>query len=556
MYYLSKINIKQFVVLFFIMCSVFTSAQIGIGTNTPDNSAVLDVTSTSQGVLIPRMTQAERIGIATPATGLLMYQTDVTTGFYYYNGTVWTTFGSSGWELTGNTGTNSAVDKLGTIDGQDFILGTNGIEAIRIASSGNVGFNSTTPSAKFHLVANSSPVTLLDDGFEDTTINSFTTGGNAGWATTNVAGEYNTASWGAKSGVITHSETSWIEYNTTIPASGGTISFAFRTSTEASYDDFDFLIDGISQNTWNGNVAWNSVSYPVTAGAHTFRWIYAKDSSVDANNDEVYLDDVLVTALPEDALIIDDGSQVAGYVLTSDANGVATWEVPVGSSIIDTDWMFDSGSTVDDPIYHQGNVMIGYNAASAHNLQLWDGVSTSGSVIVFGDVYSIVDGDGEFLFMQQVTPTVDATYNLGSLTKRWKNVYTENGVVNTSDIRLKEAIKPLQYGLKEFLALDPVSFKWKEEKVNDFVVPDNEKEIKLGFIAQEVQKIIPEVVVTHQWKEYEENPGVLVKEKSERLGMRYNDLIPVAIRAIQEQQEKIEKLKANNLKLKQLLIGF
>jgi len=556
MYYPSKINIKQFVVLFFIMCSMLTSAQIGIGTNTPDNSAVLDISSTTQGVLIPRMTQAERIVITTPATGLLVYQTDIATGFYYYNGVAWVTFGSSGWELTGNTGTNSAVDKLGTTDGQDFIIGTNGIEAIRIAASGNVGFNTTTPSVNFHLVANSSPVTLLDDGFEDTTINSFTTGGNASWATTNAVGEYNTSSWGAKSGAITDSETSWIEYSTTIPASGGTISFAFRTSTEASYDDFDFLIDGISQNTWNGNVAWNSVSYPVAAGIHTFRWIYAKDSSVDANNDEVYLDDVLVTALPEDALVIDDGSQVAGYVLTSDANGVATWEVSVGSSIIDTDWMFDSGSTNDDPIYHQGNVMIGYNAASIHNLQLWDGVSTSGSVIVFGDVYSVVDGDGEFLFMQQVTPTVDATYNLGSLNKRWKNVYTENGVVNTSDIRLKEAIKPLQYGLKEFIALDPVSFKWKEEKVNDFVVPDNEKEAKLGFIAQEVQKIIPEVVVDHQWKEYEENPGVLVKEKSERLGMRYNDLIPVAIKAIQEQQEKIDQLKLNNLKLKQLLIGF
>jgi len=556
MYYLSKINIKQFVVLFFIMCSILTSAQIGIGTNTPDNSAVLDITSTTQGMLIPRITQADRIGIATPATGLLVYQTDIITGFYYYNGTTWVTFGSSGWELTGNTGTNATVDKLGTIDGQDFIIGTNGAEAIRIAASGNVGLNSVTPSAKFHLVANSSLVTLLDDGFEDTTINSFTTGGNASWATTNAVGEYNTASWGAKSGAITDSETSWIEYSAIIPASGGTISFAFRTSTEASYDDFDFLIDGISQNTWNGNVAWNSVSYPVTAGVHTFRWIYAKDSSVDANNDEVYLDDVLVTALPEDTLIIDDGSQVAGYVLTSDANGVATWEVPVGSSLIDADWMFDSGSTNDDPIYHQGNVMIGHNAASIHNLQLWDGVSTSGSVIVFGDVYSLVDGDGEFLFMQQVTPDVDATYNLGSLTKRWKNVYTENGVVNTSDIRLKEAIKPSRYGLKEFIALEPVTFKWKEEKVNGFVVPDNEKEAKLGFIAQEVQKILPEVVVGHQWKEYEENPGVLVKEKSERLGMRYNDLISVAIKAIQEQQEKIEKLKANNLKLKQLLIGF
>jgi hypothetical protein len=60
------------------------------GTNgTADPSAMLDVTSTNKGFLAPRMTAAQRTAIATPATGLLVYQTDATTGFWYYNGTVW-----------------------------------------------------------------------------------------------------------------------------------------------------------------------------------------------------------------------------------------------------------------------------------------------------------------------------------------------------------------------------------------------------------------------------------------------------------------------------------
>jgi len=551
---------KRLLVLFFVLWSVQNNAQIGIGTDTPDVSAVLDITSTTQGVLIPRMTQTERLAIASPATGLLVYQTDATTGFHYYNGTIWTTIGSSGWELTGNTA--SAGDKLGTTDGQDFVIATNNTEAIRVSSAGNVGVNTSTPSTNFHLVANTTLITLLNDGFEDTTINSFTSGGDQNWIATNTVDEYNNGSWGAKSGPINDSETSWIEYTTTIPASGGTISFDYRISTEGGYDKLNFLIDNVSQNLWSGDdtsVVWNSVSYTLAPGAHTFKWSYDKDSSVSKGNDEVYLDDVLITATPTAVFILDDGSQVAGYVLTSDANGVATWEAPVGSTNVDGDWIFDSGSTNDDPIYHQGNVMIGHNAASTHNLQLWDGVSTSGSVVVFGSVNTIVDGDGRLLFMQQFVPNSSVACDLGSggaTPKRWLNVYSENPINVSSDIRLKEDIKPLSYGLKEFLALEPISFKWKEEKVNDFVVPDSEKERKLGFIAQDVQKIIPEVVSDYQWKEYEENPGVLVKEKSKRLGMRYYDLIPVAIKAIQEQQEKIEQLKLNNLKLKQLLYGL
>ncbi len=64
------------------------SAQnVGINTNTPDESAMLDVVATDAGMLIPRLTQAQRDDITSPATGLLIYQTDNTPGFYYNQGT-------------------------------------------------------------------------------------------------------------------------------------------------------------------------------------------------------------------------------------------------------------------------------------------------------------------------------------------------------------------------------------------------------------------------------------------------------------------------------------
>jgi hypothetical protein len=54
-----------------------------------DSTAMLDVSSTTKGLLIPRMTSQQRTAIVTPATGLLVYQTNGDAGFYYYNGTNW-----------------------------------------------------------------------------------------------------------------------------------------------------------------------------------------------------------------------------------------------------------------------------------------------------------------------------------------------------------------------------------------------------------------------------------------------------------------------------------
>jgi len=71
-------------------------SSVGIGTNTPETTAKLDVSSTTQGMLMPRMTEVQRNAINLPATGLLVYQTDATAGFYYYDGTAWTAIGGGG----------------------------------------------------------------------------------------------------------------------------------------------------------------------------------------------------------------------------------------------------------------------------------------------------------------------------------------------------------------------------------------------------------------------------------------------------------------------------
>jgi hypothetical protein len=77
---------KPFLLLFFLLFTVIGNAQIGIGTVTPNATSILDITSTTKGMLAPRMTTAQRTAIVTPADALLVYDTDVKS-FYYYNTT-------------------------------------------------------------------------------------------------------------------------------------------------------------------------------------------------------------------------------------------------------------------------------------------------------------------------------------------------------------------------------------------------------------------------------------------------------------------------------------
>jgi hypothetical protein len=72
--------------LFGMLITTNVFSQVGIGTVTPDASSILDITSTTQGLLTPRMTTAQRTAIVTPADGLIVYDTDLKS-FYHYNST-------------------------------------------------------------------------------------------------------------------------------------------------------------------------------------------------------------------------------------------------------------------------------------------------------------------------------------------------------------------------------------------------------------------------------------------------------------------------------------
>lgn len=125
-------------------------------------------------------------------------------------------------------------------------------------------------------------------------------------------------------------------------------------------------------------------------------------------------------------------------------------------------------------------------------------------------------------------PGQDNVYALGSSSNRSSAIWAVNGTIQTSDLRLKKNIHALPYGLAAVMQLQPVAYNWIDEKD-----PGN----KIGLLAQDVKKIIPEVVT-----------GL---EDRETLGMNYAELVPVLINALKElkQQEIVLRKKAAALHL-------
>ena len=84
-------KLKTILLVITLIASYSLTAQVAINTDgtSANSSAMLDVKSDTAGILIPRMEQIKREAISNPATGLLVYQSDGTSGYYYYNGSNW-----------------------------------------------------------------------------------------------------------------------------------------------------------------------------------------------------------------------------------------------------------------------------------------------------------------------------------------------------------------------------------------------------------------------------------------------------------------------------------
>ena len=150
---------KKITLIALMLFTALGYAQVGINTNTPDASSALEIESTTGGILIPRLTETQRDAITAPATGLMIYQTNQTTGFYFYDGAVWTKIngvagpqgeaGSQGIQgiqgdigLTGAPGPSGANGANGSVGapGPEGQTGLQGIQGLQ----GDIGLTGAT----------------------------------------------------------------------------------------------------------------------------------------------------------------------------------------------------------------------------------------------------------------------------------------------------------------------------------------------------------------------------------------------------------------------------
>ena len=132
-------------------------AQLKVGDN-PTNiqkSSILELESSRQGLLLPRLADTAAINLLTPPDGMIIYLNSDKSLRLRSNGS-WKKIAdlseaSSNWSLTGNTGTNPSVNFIGTLDGQPLVVRTNNAERLRVDAAGNVGIGTNNPTAKLNV---------------------------------------------------------------------------------------------------------------------------------------------------------------------------------------------------------------------------------------------------------------------------------------------------------------------------------------------------------------------------------------------------------------------
>ncbi|HPW25304.1 MAG TPA: choice-of-anchor J domain-containing protein, partial [Candidatus Syntrophosphaera thermopropionivorans] len=153
-----------------------------------------------------------------------------------------------------------------------------------------LNFNAT---AGAYTVNKLEPITLgliLED-FETGNFNAFGwTMGTYPW--TIDSSTYHSGNYAARSGSITHSQSSTMEI-IRILSSVGTLSFWYKVSSEANYDFLKFSVDGTVQGSWSGTVDWTQASFTIPAGQHILQWAYTKDASESSGSDCAWIDDII-----------------------------------------------------------------------------------------------------------------------------------------------------------------------------------------------------------------------------------------------------------------------
>lgn len=318
-----------------LLITQLSFSQVGIGTTNPSPSSALDIRSTNSGLLIPRvglMSTTDTNTIPNPATSLLVYNSntsnDVMPGFYYWEGS-WKTLkgttsgSSSGWNLTGNTTT--ATDYLGTNNFNSLVFKVNNNPfskyhpngGISIGNSANGNDNNsiaigTSANASASNQATAVGPNTTASGFQSTALGYLATASNN---STIAMGISSNASGFQSIGIGVSS------------VSNTNNSLAIGNSSTASGQQATAIGTSASSSGQNAT----AIGYQAAA---TQANSIILGNSANTNNKIG-----IGTNTPDERLHVAgsvkivDGTQANNYVLTSDANGKASWKDPNGMKV-------------------------------------------------------------------------------------------------------------------------------------------------------------------------------------------------------------------------------
>ena len=149
-----------------------------------------------------------------------------------------------------------------------------------------------------------------------------------------------------------HSSESYMELTVEVLAAGN-MTFSYKVSSEASYDKLHFYMDNQEKGVWSGNLPWNEFTQYVTPGTHTFKWSYTKDSSVNGNDDYVWVDNItfpptnvitFIDPVTELEAIVDNlnvtlnwvpGDRASSYIVTRNGEEIQTVTEPTFSETVE-----------------------------------------------------------------------------------------------------------------------------------------------------------------------------------------------------------------------------
>jgi len=531
-----------------------SSGAAGIGTTSPAASSLLEVKSTTKGILIPRMTATQKNAITSPATGLLIYQTNSTPGFYYYNGSAWTavTQKSKGWSLTGNSGTTSS-NFLGTTDAHAFTIKVNNQRSGYIdydVSLENTGFgyqvlgsNAGGSNSAFGYRAYFSGTS----GYQNTAIGTIalysnTTGGYnvaVGLASlfTNTGGFSNT-SVGQRSMYLnsTGGNNTAIGFNSLYSNTTGNYNIASGNlagydNTTGSNNIFIGQYAGIGKSTGDGNIC---IGQSTTVSNGVSNSIVIGNSLSAPNNNSV---------------ILGGSAQNVGIGTTTPLNN-SQLTVNGGSkyySIYAEDHYAGSGGGIT--IYSTNDKGGGWGMYGESTGSTSNDVNIGVFGYANGSTYDVATGSGsQWASIANYGIYGDAGSSGGLAGLFNGDVISNGNIYSGSDVKLKKNIQPLNNALVRLKQVQVKEFDFNEDyaKQNSLNLPNQHQ---FGFIAQDVTKTFPNLVtsVVAPIIDHSQKGGkVTIKGSSNFLAVNYISFIPLLTKGIQELSSQNDSLKETN----------